>query len=244
MTEYEKVIYGNSVLISSYIEGQSDSGYVSFGLDYGTVADLRDMLYEGYLGVKRELVLDLNYFVLLDSLDTNPTYPWHRKVYEPYAYFQRDRLKPVLDEAVDKLLHRQPLSGLTQRGGLNKSVYYGILTDAELDEVMERHSSQFWWMGTEYYEKNLKALREVTDWCREHGVRLRAFWSAWNDYAEMPENPAKVMELADGILADGGVEVLDLTHSLERKYFHDLGHLNYEAGAVYFTEVIDQWLGS
>ena len=29
---------------------------------------------------------------------------------------------------------------------------------------------------------------------------------------------------------------------MPREYFHDLGHLNYEYGAVKFTEEIDSWL--
>ena len=43
-TVYDKIFYGNSVVISSYVEWASDSGYANFGIDYGVMGDLRDML--------------------------------------------------------------------------------------------------------------------------------------------------------------------------------------------------------
>ncbi|MEG1790086.1 MAG: hypothetical protein RR055_05115 [Oscillospiraceae bacterium] len=243
-TEYDRVIYGNSVLISSYIEGDSASGYVNFGLDYGTVTDLDKMLKRSLLKVDDELVIALNYFVLLDVMDTNPSYPWHRGALEPYVYFERDRLRKLADESFLALMHFRPLSSLPRYTGTDKAVYYGMMTDAELAEKAATHSELYWGLGTEYYSENLAALQSVIRYCADSDVRLRVIFCPWNSFLAMPENPAKAMELARALLEDAGVEVLDLTDALDRRCFHDLGHLNYEYGAVYFTEAIEQWLNS
>ena len=41
---WDKVFFGNSVVISAYREDVSQSGYVNLGLDYGVVRDLWEML--------------------------------------------------------------------------------------------------------------------------------------------------------------------------------------------------------
>lgn len=240
-TEYDKVFYGNSVLISSFIEEKSTSGYVNFGLDYGTMTDLRDMLQRGMLKPKQDLVLALNYFVILDAMDTNPTYPWHRKTFEPYFYFQRDRLNKLITAKIKNVSDKTPLPRYPD---LAKSVYHGILTDAQLDEKIETYKKQFWGLDTEYYEKNLAALEDVIDYCAKNNVRLRVVWMPWNNYIPMPKYPKEACELADKLMKSRNIEVLDLTDSLPPKYFHDLGHLNYEQGASYFTKEIDKWLNS
>ena len=37
---WDKVFFGNSVVISAYMEDKSTSGYINLGLDYGLVTDL------------------------------------------------------------------------------------------------------------------------------------------------------------------------------------------------------------
>ena len=54
---WDKVFFGNSVVLSSYIENRSRSRYVNCGIDDGVVTDLRDMLYGNWMKVGRELVL-------------------------------------------------------------------------------------------------------------------------------------------------------------------------------------------
>ena len=39
-----------------------------------------------------------------------------------------------------------------------------------------------------------------------------------------------------------GVTFYDMTDALEPECFYDTGHLDYDYGAVVFTEVLDQWL--
>ncbi len=77
---WDKVFFGNSVVISSYIEDQSRSGYINLGLDYGVVTDLWDMLSKRHINIGSELVIGLNYLTLYDEFETNPTYIWHKSL--------------------------------------------------------------------------------------------------------------------------------------------------------------------
>ena len=237
--EYDRVFYGNSVLISAFVVEESVTDYVNFGIDYGTMTDLRDMLKKGMLKPQKDLVLALNYFVFLDTMDTNPTYPWHRKTMEPYVFFERDRLHKFLISEFTGLLTGTKRTVYTE---LEKAVYYGMMTDEELDTKIKTHGDLFWGLDTSYYKKNLDALKEVIKYCDENGVRLRAIWMPWNDYTQMPEIPAEVAVLADEIMTEAGVEIYDMTDSMPRDCFHDLGHLNYEHGAHVFTQEVDKWL--
>ena len=239
--EYEKVFYGNSVAISSFLEEESGSGFLNFGIDYGTVTDLDGMLRRGLLVPTQELVISLNYFVLLDTIDTNPTYPWRRSALEPYLYFQRDRISQFLTAGLQSILDGGPF--VTRRyGDLSRSLYYGVLSDEELDKKIQVYIDRYWGLDEGYYAKNLAALESVADWCAGRGVRLRVVLMPWNGYVDMPEIPGRVTADAAARMEARGVEVLDLTDALPRDCFHDLGHLNYEHGAGVFTEMIDKWL--
>ena len=237
--EYDHVFYGNSVLVSAFIEEESATDYVNFGMDYATITDLRDMLKKGMLKPKKDLVLALNYFVLLDTLDTNPTYPWHRKTIEPYVFFERDRLHKFLISEFTGLFTGQKRTIHTE---LEKAVYYGVMTDEELDTKINTHNDLFWGLDTSYYKKNLAALKEVIKYCADNGVRLRAIWMPWNGYTQMPEVPVEVARLADEIMSEAEIEVYDMLDAMPRDCFHDLGHLNYEHGAHVFTQEADKWL--
>ena len=86
---WDKVFFGNSVVISSYIEEQSQSEYINLGLDYGVVTDLWKMIEMRHINIGSELVIGLNYLTLYDEFETNPTYIWHKQPYVPYAYLDR-----------------------------------------------------------------------------------------------------------------------------------------------------------
>jgi hypothetical protein len=240
-TEYNKVLFGNSVIISAFVEEESASGYVNFGLDYGKVTDLLAMLEKGMLKPKSDLVLAMNYFVFMDDLETNPTYPWFRKNCEPYLYFQRDRLSQTFKAGVSKILTGAVMPLYTE---LNKSVYYGVLPDEKLDEKIAVYKERYWGLDLTHYEDNLNALEQLITYCDTHDIRLRAIWMPWNSYIAYPENPAKVNEAVNRILEAGNIEVLDLSDSYPRECFHDLGHLEYNSGAPLFTKEIDEWLVS
>ena len=238
---YDKVFYGNSAVISSFIDSQSKSGYSNIGVDYGTIEDLYGILDKGLIKVGSELVIGLNYFTLMDTLDTNPTYPWHKDIYEPYLYFNRDRINPVIVDGLNHLIKGEEFIG-TRYDSLDRHVYSGIMGEEELSERIQVHKERYWELGIEHFDDNFKALEKVIQFTKENDIRLRCIILPWNDVIEKPSSALLAESGALEILNAHSIEVLDLTDSLPREYFHDLGHLNYENGAVKFTEEIDSWL--
>ncbi|MGN0106441.1 MAG: hypothetical protein ACI4A5_01935 [Hominilimicola sp.] len=238
---WDKVFFGNSVVISSYIEEQSASGYINLGLDYGVVTDLWEMIEKRHINIGSELVIGLNYLTLYDEFETNPTYIWHKELYVPYAYFERDRFYPIITDGFDKLLKGQnplPYKYLPQE----KHVYHGAMSDAALADAMERYEELYFSLPTEKFQKNIAALEKVINYCNENNIRVRAVWMPWNPKYEQPALLGEVRTMADAVFNKYGVEVLDLENELPAEYFYDTGHLNYDVGSPRFTEIIDEWL--
>ena len=238
---WDKVFFGNSVVISSYIEEQSTSGYINLGLDYGVVTDLWEMIEKRHINIGSELVIGLNYLTLYDEFETNPTYIWHKELYVPYAYFERDRFYPIITDGFDKLLKGQnplPYKYLPQE----KHVYHGAMSDRALADAMARYEEEFFNLPTEKFEKNIEALEKVINYCNENNIRVRAVWMPWNPKYEQPALLGGVRAMADAVFNKYNVEVLDLENELPAEYFYDTGHLNYDVGSPKFTEMIDQWL--
>ena len=238
---FDKAIYGNSAVIASFIDTQSKSGYTNIGIDYGTIEDLYAMLDQGLLNVESDLVIGLNYFTLMDTLDTNPTYPWHKKFYEPYLYFNRDRINPVITEGIKNVLNGDKFVSKRYES-LDRTVYRGSLNAEELSEREAVHEKLYWNLGIEHFDDNLKALEKVVKFAEDNNIRLRCILLPWNDVIEKPSSALLAENGALEILNAHSVEVLDLSYTMPSEYFHDLGHLNYEQGAVKFTEEIDEWL--
>ena len=238
---WDKVFFGNSVVISSYIEEQSTSGYINLGLDYGVVTDLWEMIEKRHINIGSELVIGLNYLTLYDEFETNPTYIWHKELYVPYAYFERDRFYPIITDGFDKLLKGQnplPYKYLPQE----KHDYHGAMSDRALADAMARYEEEFFNLPTEKFEKNIEALEKVINYCNENNIRVRAVWMPWNPKYEQPALLGEVRAMADAVFNKYNVEVLDLENELPAEYFYDTGHLNYDVGSPKFTEMIDQWL--
>lgn len=239
--DFDKVFYGNSVVISGFIDSQSKSGYTNIGIDYGTVEDLYEILDRGLIDVDSELVIGLNYFTLMDTLDTNPTYPWHKEIYEPYLYFNRNRVNPVIVDGLSNVLKGEEFIQ-TRHESLERTVYRGVLDEKELGDKIKVQKELYWDQGIEYYDDNLKALEKVIEFAEENDIRLRCIILPWNDVIEKPDTTVLAESSAVEILQAHSVEVLDLSYAMPKEYFHDLGHFNYEYGAVKFTEEIDSWL--
>lgn len=238
---WDKVFFGNSVVISSYIEEESGSGYINLGLDYGVVTDLWEMIQKRYINIGSELVIGLNYLTLYDEFETNPTYIWHKDVYVPYAYFERDRFYPLITDGFDRLLNGQnplPYKYLPQK----KSVYHGAVSDAALAKTMENYEKEFFNLPDEKFEKNIKALEDIINYCNENNIRVRAVWMPWNSKYEKPGLLHRVRMMAEAVFERYGVEAYDMEDSLPPEYFYDTGHLNYDVGSPRFTKLIDEWL--
>lgn len=238
---WDKVFFGNSVVISSYIEEQSKSGYINLGLDYGVVTDLWEMIEKRHINIGSELVIGLNYLTLYDEFETNPTYIWHKKLYEPYAYFERDRFYPMITDGFGKLIRREnplPYKYLPQE----KHVYHGALSDLALNDAMTKYEEEFFNQPIEKFGKNLSALEKVLEYCKENNIRVRAVWMPWNPKYEKPALLGEVRAEADSIFIKHNIEAYDLEDAFSPECFYDTGHLNYDVGSPYFTNIMDEWL--
>lgn len=238
---WDKVFFGNSVVISAYIEKKSNSGYINCGLDYGVVTDLKEMIQQRYINLGSELVVGLNYLTLYDEFDTNPTYIWHKKWYQPYAYFERDRFYPLITGCYDRLINGESVPPMTYTYQ-EKSVYHGRVSDAALAGKLKEYEDLFFNQPIEKYSENIEALGWVADYCKENSIRMRVVWMPWNPMFEQPQLVKTVREQTDAVLNAKGIEILDLENQFPVEYFYDTGHLNYDVGSEKFTQYIDGWL--
>lgn len=234
---WDKVFFGNSVVISAYREDVSEAGYVNLGMDYGVVRDLWNMLRKGQIEIGSELVIGLNLFTLYDEFDTNPAYLCHKKALVPYTYFHRDKLLRIFEDS-KKLYHKEPISPW------NKILYYGCMSEDELQGKLETYEEKYYNLPQSDFQENLKALDRIADWCEKEGVRLRILWMPYNPTVPQPALMHSLMETVDAWCKERQVLCEDFTWKLDESCFHDVGHLNYEHGSYIFTEVADQWLTS
>jgi hypothetical protein len=238
---WDKVFFGNSVVISGFIEEQSTSGYINLGLDYGVVTDLWDMLRKHEINVGSELVIGLNYLTLYDNFETNPTYIWHKKWYQPYAYFERDRFYPIITDGFSNLLNgKSPLP--YKYAEQEKSVYHGMVAEQAMLDKLEEYDEKYFNLPLSEFSENMKALEKIIKYCNRHNIRVRAVWMPWNTKYEMPTLLKNVKQKTNDILVKYNIETLDLETEIPSEYFYDSGHLNYDIGAPRFTERLDLWL--
>lgn len=238
---WDKVFFGNSVVISGYAEEMSNSGYINLGLDYGVVTDLWDMIRKRNVKIGSELVIGLNYLTLYDDFETNPTYIWHKKWYQPYWYFERDRFYPMISNGFSKLLDgKDPLPFAYARQ--KKAVYHGMVSESAMTQKLAEYEEEYFNLPLSAFEENMKALEKVIKYCRRHDIRLRAVWMPWNTKYEMPALLKNVKQQANDIFAEYDIETLDLEKEIPSEYFYDSGHLNYDIGTPRFTERLDSWL--
>ena len=238
---WDKIFFGSSAVTASYIEGQGDSGYINAGIDYGTIRDLWEMLDKGYAQVGSEIVLGINELSFLDTLPTNPTYAWHREWYEPYLYFQRDRLYKLITDGVNNVMDGKGFV-TAYHTGQQRVVYRGHLSDEQLSENLKSLIERFGNMTPNDCTENFAALEKLSAYCGENGIRLRAVWMPRNSKVEIYPAAQSIMDAANEELARLGIETIDLTHAIEHEYFYDTGHLDYDTGSPYFTDLIEPWL--
>ncbi len=236
---WDKVFFGNSVVVSAYREEESANGYVNLGIDYGVVRDLLRLLRNGDIKVGSELVIGLNDMTLYDHFETNPTYPSNRLSLEPYSYFQRTRLRPFFEQTVKQLLtdYEPDMHTFAEQ---EKSHYFGSLSRAELDERVK--NSKYMNFPITEFSENFKALKDIGEFCRDNGIRLRVIWLPLNPDFQIPESIAQVRERLKEVCAENSIELYDMENALPVGCFHDEGHLNYEYGSHVFTKEVDKWL--
>jgi len=230
---FANVFFGNSAVVSAFREEESTSGYVEFGLNWGKATYMHAMLERGDITVNQSLVLGLNIFTLMDTLDSDPSYIWHMGHFEPYAFFYRDRIKNFITGALDNLL--QSNFYIRRYESLEKYLYFGMLSDEQMYARLGVLEERFWGMLLSDFENNLMALERIAIFCYENDIRLRVVWMPFNPFSPKPELYERVMEEANRIFDFHGIEVLDLSNGFSRENFFDTGHFNDEFGAGNFT---------
>lgn len=238
---WDKVFYGNSAVISAYREDLSDSGYINFGVDYGSMISLETIMRSDEVTFGSDLVVGLNWAAMFDNMETNPNYFWNRSFLEPYSYFQRDRLYTVITGKMKSVVTNDPWADGSYREQ-TKSYYYASLSDQALADKVQEYEKRYWSTGVEGCSDNLAALQSVIELCHEKNIRLRVVIMPWNPTIEKPDVIVKLYDAVKSACADGDVEVLDLSDQFDADCFYDLGHMNYEYGSHRFMEVIDPWL--
>ncbi len=238
---WDKVLFGNSAVISGYVEEKSDSGYVNLGIDCGQVCDLEKMLEKGHVKIGSKLAIGINYLTLYDEFETNPSYIWHKKWYQPAAYFHRDKIMTALDGIVKRFDygHKYPFSGY-YKYPLEKAVYKGNLTRDELKKKEEIYRENYYNLDNSKFDKNIKALQKIEKYCSKNGIDMFVFWLPWNPDAEYPELCDTLKDRVEKALEGTGVKIYDLTQAMEAQYFHDTGHIEYEKGSAVFTQLFDE----
>lgn len=237
---WDKVLFGNSAVYAAYRQEESESGYVNLGMDDAVLTDLWTMLRKGNVKIGNDLVLGLNWLTLYDDFETNPNYIWHRGTLEPYCYFQRDRFSMLIVDTVKQVT--LGASAAEDYAAQTKTRYTASLSNQALADKTEDFTQRFREASPEAFEKNYAAMKNIIAYCNKNDIRVRVVWMPWNPKVEMPELVRKVMASVNTICSDYGVEVHDMTDSLDAECFADLAHLNHEYGSHRFTEEIENWL--
>ena len=238
---WDKVFFGASGVTAGYDEAASRSGYVNLGMDYGVITDLYDMVCRGTIRIGSELVIGTDFLCFYDDLDTISSYIWNKPWYEPYVFFQRLRISGLITSGTTNLLHGKPFAA-NDFSAQEKSLYPGTVSQEEMQKKLARYEAEFWYLDSSAFDENLQALDDLLALCQEKGIHVRALWVPWNTDYEIPQIQYDVMERANAIYAEYGVEVLDLTTAFDPSYLHDLWHVNAESGRAHFMEVVDPWL--
>jgi hypothetical protein len=243
------VFFGNSAVTGAYMENKASKPLVEMGLSYGKVTDLKEILRQGLYDVEKELVLGIDVHTMIDSMETDPTYQWFKKPYEPYIYKYRDYFRDSGTELVKNLyagttrLDRSKLLSYKPRW-IDKELYFGRKDQAWLAERWKYYDDLWGKLQLKDFEENLEALEWVADYAAEHNLAFKVVWMPWNKGFAKPPYVEPLKAEANRILAAHKVPVLDVMDRYEPIYFHDLVHLNREDGAPLFTKEVDEWLRS
>ncbi|RTE07969.1 hypothetical protein [Paenibacillus whitsoniae] len=235
------VFFGNSSVTGAYIEEKSTHPLVEMGLSYGKLTDLKGILQDKLYDVQQELVIGIDVHTMLDPLETDPTYQWFKPWYQPYVYTYRDYFRDSGEEFAKNLLKG---SLDYQPRWIDKELYPGRKDDAYLKSKWDDYDKRFGAMALKDFKQNLDALDWVLTYANDHRLALRVIWMPWNKGYADPPYVASLKQDVNGRLQAAGVPVLDLMHTYDPPYFHDLVHLNREDGAPIFTKEVDTWLNS
>ncbi|MGY4758207.1 hypothetical protein ACVNS2_00740 [Paenibacillus caseinilyticus] len=249
-TAHGPVFYGNSAVTGAYIEPDAKkSPLIEMGLSYGKLTDLKAILEQERFRVEEQLVIGIDVHTMIDSLETDPTYQWFKKPYQPYLYAYRDYFRDSGTEFVRQLytgaVELDPTKLLAyQPRWIDKELYFGHKTEEELRKKWADYDKRFGWMGEPDYRENLAALDWLLAYAKERSLPLRVVWMPWNRGYELPRYMPGLQQAVNARLQAAGVPVLDKLQGYDPRLFHDLVHLSRQEGAPVFTKEVDAWLAS
>ncbi|MCZ8523570.1 MULTISPECIES: hypothetical protein [Paenibacillus] len=244
------VFYGNSAVTGAYIEPEAKkSPLIEMGLAYGKLTDLKGILEQERFRVEDQLVIGIDVHTMIDSLETDPTYQWFKKPYQPYLYAYRDYFRDSGTEFVRQLytgaleLDRSKLLAYQPRW-IDKELYFGRESEDELRKNWDSYNTRFGWMAEPDYRENLAALDWILAYAKERSLPVRVVWMPWNRGYALPGYMPGLQKEVNARLQAAGVPVLDKLQGYDPKLFHDLVHLSRQEGAPVFTKEVDAWLAS
>lgn len=259
------VFFGNSAVTGAYIEDKSTHRLTEMGLSYGKITDLQEILKRGLYDIQDELVLGIDVHTMIDSLETDPTYPWFKRWYQPYLYAYRDYFRDSGEELARNTAGVAVKASVNAAAGwigrapvfaqvpsfnsyeprwIDKELYFGRKDDAFLKKKWDDYDRRFGSLKLEDFRANLQALQWVAGYAKQRELSFRVIWMPWNPSYPHPPYVKPLKEEVNRILQENGVPVLDLMDRYEARFFHDLVHLNREDGAPRFTKEVDEWLRS
>ncbi|MBD0384130.1 hypothetical protein [Paenibacillus sedimenti] len=235
------VFFGNSAVTGAYIEEKSEARLVEMGLSYGKLTDLKEILQRNLYQVRDDLVVGIDVHTMIDSLETDPTYQWFKPWYQPYVYTYRDYFRDSGQEFA-KNLWKGSLA--YEPRWIDKELYPGRKDDAFLKSKWADYDKRFGSMTLKDFQANLDALQWVISYASEHQLPIRVIWMPYNKAYADPPYVAPLKQEVNRLLQAANIPTLDLMHTYDPRYFHDLVHLNREEGAPLFTKEVDAWLKS
>lgn len=240
---WDKVFFGNSIAISTYREEESASGYINAGINCGLMTDLWDMIRTNEIQIGSELVITFNSALsLYDDFMYDPTNPWRRKWYQPYCYFERDRLRLLVKNFILTYVFKKNKPDTPYKNQI-RELYFGVMSQKELnDKLAGERFLVYYNIQLEDMKKNIYALKKITDYCKRHKIRLRFVWVPPNPTVKQFSATPLVYNFINVFSIENDIEFLDLTGKFDKECYYDQGHFNYEYGAHVFTKEIEPWL--
>ena len=219
---WDKVIFGSDAVTCAYMEGEK--GYVNLGLGGVKMTDLEKMIDTRHITLGTELVIGLDYTLFCGEDETE--YIWDKKIYEPYVYFERERLLPVIkNETATSFVNE-------------KTVRRGVVHEREMQKMVMQYES----MTAQNLAENIASLENVIAYCNEKGINIRCVWMPWNVGYDKTAVLDEVRMTVDAVLSSHGIDVYDMESIFSVGDFYDVMHLNYDIGSPKFTALIDEWL--
>ncbi|MVP01584.1 hypothetical protein [Paenibacillus lutrae] len=234
------VFYGNSAVTGAYMEDKSSVKLVEMGMSLGKLTDLKEILQRELYNVQGELVIGIDVHTMLDKMDTDYRFPWHKPWYKPYVYAYRADFLDTGTEFVRNLALKGSLD--YQPRWIDKELYYGRESSDQLVKDWARYNEKYNWMTLADMKDNVEALQWVINYSKQRNLPLRVVWMPFIQGHEKPPYTEAMKQEVNSRLQASDVPVLDLMDRYEPRLFHDLVHLNREEGAPVFTKEVDAWL--